>query len=557
MLSRAGLTRAAVLAAIILVVVGQQLSYFPNKKGRACSKFAEECYPCNGQNPPDQINCGCETGQCLCIPAIDKNNPKTFGNFSICRDTSVGRYTAGEKTAFKCALPESTGKTGDHCVADNECDGLQCRLDASGPAQQGICGTVGYPGDKCKTGGHPGQCRGSSPYTYSMCIDGVCTGAGLGQECCLGDESAIITGSTVCGTYTSGTVGSVSLAGKRRMGCAAGLFCNVTATNQVGKCAETRPAEEFKNSPKTVFTNCIHEIIDPQQCAQSRICTNADQLNTPAWAADGQRSFGPQFLNAMLPYPYAPLKNPSAGKCIPAGNLTFGDTCGTTSGVGVLCGPAHHGDTTCDAGVCRFITNSSACSSDANCGYFGICACSNGGDYAKSSPASQCKEILDSSPCLPQFLALRECVETNASKCSTSSYDGTMPWLQSVVMMNSEGRSCFGSCKRKFQDFSCCRSKKDCFVQPPDTPGLITGVIAFVVLVAVAITLLLEIPQNYFPWIWLSLCWWHMWREDIERFILERDAVTQFGTGDRQRRALALFAPKDGTPKCSCDGCCK
>jgi len=323
--------------------------------------------------------------------------------------------------------------------------------------------------------------------------------------------------------------------------------------NTIGTCVKARTVEVYNHKTNvTDYTKCISSILDPQQCAGQRICTNAARLNTPAWTK-GARTFGPEFLNPDLPYPYSgggALKNPSLGTCVPAGNLTLGDTCGTGQGVGVLCGPANHGDTTCDNGVCRFITNSSECVSDANCGFFSICACQNGVN-GNASVASQCTGIADVGTCRDEFKSLLTCV--TSKNCATSSYDGTMPWLQSPVMMAAENRTCFGGCKKFYQNFACCRGfKQDCIHVDPDVSAIITGVIAFVVLVAVSIVLLLEIPQDYLPWVWLSLCWWHMWRDDIERFILERDSITQFGTGDRQREAIALFAPKDGTPKCSC-----
>jgi hypothetical protein len=273
-------------------------------------------------------------------------------------------------------------------------------------------------------------------------------------------------------------------------------------------------------------------------------------------------------------------KNPSYGTCVPFSSVNQSAICGTGTSSSALCNSVANGDLACIGGICRFVSNSTDCSSSSQCGFFGTCGCGNG------TKAPVCNGILSVPACYAELNALRNCSRTWSNPdtlaiirknftgrpatedweakwklstrlpCPSIEVDGVPAWIFPNVMspITGNNRSCFLPCLKEYQAFSCCRGRtQDCVVEGLDVSGLVTGLFAFVILVAVSIVILLEIPQNYFSWVWLILCWWHMWRDDIIDFIKERPSQFPLSgpTGNVQEQAINFFAPKDGA-KCQC-----
>jgi hypothetical protein len=551
--------RAVVLLAAVLVLVSAR---FPDSQGVACSKQEDECFPCDAQNPTQLYQCGCSSGTCEC--ALN-----TQTNRSQCDQFP---YVAGVRTKWTCKLP-ATGTTANEasCETDQQCNSEKfgtgwCRHDVSGVSitsrKQSVCGAVSFIGETCDAKGGAGECRGSTQYTYSACIDGKCWGGAEGDPCCIGDEFNLETDTRIvgrgCGNYPVNFRIS-SLAGTRLQGCGRGTFCNAT---RVGYSAEPGYCTKVRGDPKTAGKTCIHTLPDSSQCGYQQICTNANFLNTSYYDANGNKLFGTASpyleddaayrLRVGLPA-NSTLINPSVGVCLNISGLNQSAVCGTSAGTASLCATTENGDLSCLGGICRFVSNSSSCASSADCGYFGDCGCTS-----TTSNGGVCSGLTNVPSCLKELYALRDCAlnQTNVNGCITMDIAGTPPWLYTTRMMDPASRSCYSPCRTAFRTFACCRGQKAlCIVEDLDVPGLVTGLIAFVIGVAISVVILLEIPQNYLGPIWLSICFWHMWRQDIIDFIDDRPLLfpKAGGVADGFKNA---FAPKKGQGKAQCCAGC-
>eukprot|EP00003_Mantamonas_plastica_P007790 TRINITY_DN1660_c0_g2_i6.p1 TRINITY_DN1660_c0_g2~~TRINITY_DN1660_c0_g2_i6.p1 ORF type:complete len:413 (-),score=69.34 TRINITY_DN1660_c0_g2_i6:625-1863(-) len=319
--------------------------------------------------------------------------------------------------------------------------------------------------------------------------------------------------------------------------CTSDDQCNSTMCNKNKKCAPiffvgdtcTDPADEQgANVECPVGTSCLRTVIGNVHCQGAK----------EGKACDLTTDFAKRTLCDLGLY--CKLSGATNGTCTK--QLELDATCKVTNAERNACGPLANcnaaASTTSQEGKCQLYysqAKDAKCAYNAQCQWGQICqggkciavdnttVCSNKANETCGNTYGSCDCVSNSQKCVvpktngdcgSHLLNLIKCI--NSKGCGATSYPRDYVWR--------DVNSCAYSCNQHYLNFACCVNR------PFDLPNgvacplpdrelaVAAGVPAFLVVALLSLAILLKWPQTFAPGLWLKLCGWRWWPEEIEEF---------------------------------------